>query len=269
MQQRQCVILEGNVKWCEASSTLLLKQFDPSKVISLSDQIDDGYLVISQKQAQQQLGKEFDAVIFDGLTELNPDSLGAMMGTIKQGGVLILWLNTDETSVWLQRLKGISEVFSQQHANFHIAQQGQTLPQLSSIEAQPQSNEIYLTDDQRKAVDAIKHVVHGHRRRPLVLSADRGRGKSASLGIAAGQLLNEGKQTILVTAPSLAVAKTVFEHAYRLLPEAEYDAGLITLQNAEIRFIAPDALIELDLKADLLLVDEAAAIPASILEKLL
>ncbi len=269
MTHRQCVILQGNLEWCLDSSKSLLADFDDNTIISLSNYTDNDFLSLSQKQAKQQLGKEFDVVIFDATTELNPDSLGAMMGTIKQGGVLILWLSADDTSVWLQRFKRISAVFSEQHSNFNIVQKGQELPQLSIAEAQPQLNETYLTDDQRKAVEAINKVVHGHRRRPLVLSADRGRGKSASLGIAAGQLLNEGKQTILVTAPSLAVAKTVFDHACRLLPDAEYATGLITLNNAEIRFIAPDALIESDLKADLLMVDEAAAIPASILEELL
>ncbi|MDQ7072412.1 MAG: GNAT family N-acetyltransferase [Gammaproteobacteria bacterium] len=125
-----------------------------------------------------------------------------------------------------------------------------------------------MLGDQQRAVEAIKRVVHGHRRRPLVLSADRGRGKSASLGIAAAQLLLEGKN-ILVTAPSLAIAETVFEYAKRLLPESIALAGQLSLGEATIRFIAPDALIATDSKADLVLVDEAAAIPASMLEALL
>ncbi|HHA19325.1 MAG TPA: tRNA(Met) cytidine acetyltransferase, partial [Methylophaga sp.] len=108
-----------------------------------------------------------------------------------------------------------------------------------------------------------------HRHRPLVLSSDRGRGKSAALGLAAAQLLTEGKQTILLTAPSLAVTETVFEHASRLLPQATLSRALISIGDAEIRFIAPDILVESEQKADLLMIDEAAAIPASMLEKLL
>ena len=44
------------------------------------------------------------------------------------------------------------------------------------------------TADQQRAVDAVVRVVTGHRRRPVVLTSDRGRGKSAAFGIAAAQL---------------------------------------------------------------------------------
>ncbi len=296
----------------------MLEQFNTANIIALHNQPTADYVTISQKQAQQYLGKEFDAVIFDALIDFNPDSLGAIIGTIKQGGVLIIWLDKSQHSLWLQRFKRVLKEFDKHNANFTIVQQGQLLPQLSLPEKHQQSDVlyplsfrlhnlyvipeicyrgsitvtldsrlkaagvtkkckpasssvlgIYLTEDQQKAVEAIKRVVHGHRRRPLVLSANRGRGKSASLGIAAAQLLAEGKQTILITAPSLATADTVFEHARRLLTNAQSSAGLISLNKAEIRFIAPDALIQSDLKADLVLVDEAAAIPASMLEKLL
>ncbi|PHS22996.1 MAG: tRNA cytosine(34) acetyltransferase TmcA [Methylophaga sp.] len=268
-QQRQCVILEGDAQWCLTSSLSLLAGFENSNTILLSSEADNNFLTISQKQALHYLGKEFDAVIFDALEEFNSDSLGAIIGTIRQGGVLIIWLKDQQDSLWLQRFKRIAKEFEQQHANFNIIQQRQALPQLSLPEVQQPSNEIYFTEDQQQAVEAIKRVVHGHRRRPLVLSADRGRGKSASLGIAAAQLLAEGKQNILVTAPSLSIAETVFEHAARLLPDANCSAGLLSFNKAELRFIAPDALIESDLKADLVLVDEAAAIPASMLERLL
>ncbi|MFW5451214.1 MAG: tRNA(Met) cytidine acetyltransferase TmcA [Methylophagaceae bacterium] len=269
MQQRQCVVLQGDIDWCQSSSKKLLIDFDNHNIIYLSDTIKNTD-AISQKQAKTQLGKEFDAVIFDGLTQLNPDSLGAIIGTVKAGGVLILWLSPKPpTSLWSQRFNQIVNDFESKNNSLSIVQQGQALPQLSLAIARIDSDQTYLTDDQQQAVAAILKVVHGHRRRPLVLSADRGRGKSASLGIAAAQLIKDGKQTILVTAPSLAIADIVFEHARRLLPDAELSAGLISVNGAEIRFIAPDVLIESELKSDLVLVDEAAAIPAAMLEKLL
>ena len=268
MQQRQCVILSGDAKWCQSSSQILLEDFDNNNILALSNQSHD-VLTLPQKQAQRYLGKEFDAVIFDALDEFNPDSFGAIVGTVKQGGAIIICFDINkQSSLSMQRFMRVVAEFEQRYEHFTVVQQDQTVTKLQAP-ILSNDNQIVLTDDQQQAVNAISKVVHGHRRRPLVLSADRGRGKSASLGIAAAQLLKEGKQTILVTAPSLATVDTVFEHASRLLSDAESSSGLISVNGAEIRFVAPDVLIESDLKADLVLVDEAAAIPAAMLGKLL
>ncbi len=117
------------------------------------------------------------------------------------------------------------------------------------------------TADQRLAVAAILRAARGRARRPLVIIADRGRGKTAALGIAAGELLGSGRRRILVTAPRLAAVEPLFSHAAACRPGAA-SAG-------ELRFQAPDALCQAPEPADLLLVDEAAAIPAPLLECLL
>lgn len=86
---------------------------------------------------------------------------------------------------------------------------------------------------------------------PVVLTADRGRGKSAALGMAASQLLAAGKR-VLLTAPSRATVATVFKHA-------EHSPA----------FFAPDDLLQTLPQGDVLLVDEAAAIPVPLLLKML
>jgi tRNA(Met) cytidine acetyltransferase len=126
-----------------------------------------------------------------------------------------------------------------------------------------------LTEDQHRAVEAIQHVVTGHRKRPLVLSSDRGRGKSSALGIAAARLMQDSSRKILVTAPRMSATESLFQQARRLLPEASSDANSIKLDQSELRYSAPDHLLAQPQPADLLLVDEAAAIPTPILEALL
>ncbi len=249
MQQRQCVIFQGEQDWSLASAKTLLAEFDHENQLS-----------ISQMQAQNQLGKEFDAVVLNThqQSQLNPDSLGAIIGTVTAGGVLILLLSDSvSNSLWMQRFNQIAADFSSQYKSFIVVKKGDDLPKISS----PKYHEQSQTKDQQLAIQAILKVVQGHRRRPLVLSSDRGRGKSAALGMAAAELIKQGKQRIIITAPSLATVETVFKHA----------AGILSDPNdlAKITFIAPDALIESDEKADCVLVDEAAAIPASILEQLL
>jgi len=267
MQQRQCVILQGDAEWCRNSAKQLLRNIDDTQQLYISRLPEQGVVSVSQKQAKQQLGQEFAAVVFDAQHELNPDSFGIVIGTVKAGGVFILCLPERlAPSLFLQRFNQLIHQFVHDNSYFYRVEQGDDLPVLSSIN---ESIKHQQTDDQHLAVQAILKVVSGHRRRPLVLSADRGRGKSASLGIAAAQLLLKGKQRILVTAPSLIIADAVFRHAAILLADAVVSMGLISWNNAEIRFVAPDELVQADLKADLVLVDEAAAIPTSMLEHIL
>ena len=262
MQQRQCVILKGDAKWCRESAKHLLTDFEQDTLLYISNTLEQDVLSLVQKQAKQQLGQEFAAVVFDACDELTPDNFGIAVGMVKAGGTFILCLpDTLPTSLFLQRFNHVINQFVQTHETFYSIEQGDDLVVLPIINQSFQQRSDYQTQDQQLAVEAILKVVHGHRRRPLVLSADRGRGKSASLGIAAAQLVLEGKKTILVTAPSLTIADTVFKHAASLLPDCVVSKGLIRHQYAEIRFIAPDELINSELKADLVLVDEAAANP--------
>ncbi len=270
MQQRQCVILLGDKEWCLSSSRVLLAEFDKNNLIFLSNSICSDYRTISQKQAQQQLGKEFSAVIFDALDGFNPDSFGAIVGTIKAGGALIVFMpSVLPDSLWQQRFHQIGHDYSTSDSSIHIIKQDEVLTSLAIPNPTLASNKYSPTSDQQTVLNSILKVVHGHRRRPLVISSDRGRGKSAVLGMAAAMLIQQGKKTIIVTAPSLATVATVFEHAVRLLPDVQLSKGHLLYNNAEIKFIAPDALIASDQKADLLLIDEAAAIPTPMLEQLL
>ena len=268
MEQRQCLILKGESEWCHSSLPTLLAEFDKDRTIFLSNHSVDTIFTIPQKKSQSQLGKEFDLVIFDACEQFDPDSLGIIMGTIRAGGSLILVLSPAiQSSLWMKRFESIVAEFSQQYDSFMLVEQGQVLPKLSPPIQREKSD--CRTDDQQQAIAAISKVVHGHRRRPLVISSDRGRGKSAALGIAAAELILQGKTKIIVTAPSRATVDTVFEHADRLLLHGKRSQGSIQYKNAEIKFIAPDALLQSDIQADLLLVDEAADIPTPILEKLL
>ncbi|MGF1693271.1 tRNA(Met) cytidine acetyltransferase TmcA [Photobacterium kagoshimensis] len=131
-----------------------------------------------------------------------------------------------------------------------------------------------VTVDQTRAVEAIRKVVLGHRKRPLVLTADRGRGKSSALGLAAASLMREREINIVVTAPSFATVETLFKHARQQLELSREQVTQVSesewqWQNSSLRFVAPDRLIEQQIGCDLLIVDEAAAIPSPLLLDLL
>lgn len=210
-------------------------------------------VVHSHKEAQTFLGQEFDAVIIDLHPTFDANAFGAITGTIRGGGFLVL-LVPDQllNGRFLQRFYSIllnSSALKQQ------IQAGETVEPLPFLE----NIKLTASDDQTKAVEAILHVVAGHRRRPLLITADRGRGKSAALGIAAARLLQTTCQHICICAPSKKTAEIVFQHARA--NHTDIVDGLT--------FYSVDELLQEGIKTDLLLVDEAASIPLNRLNKLL
>ena len=117
-----------------------------------------------------------------------------------------------------------------------------------------------VTTDQARTLAALLRLPRMRARRPLVLTADRGRGKSAALGIAAGRLAAESGCRVLVTAPRRAAVEGLLAHAR---------AAGGTAETARLRYLAPDALLGERPAAEVLLIDEAAGIPAPLLEALL
>ncbi|WP_296807689.1 GNAT family N-acetyltransferase [Thiocapsa sp.] len=163
-----------------------------------------------------------------------------------------------------------------------------TDPGRTTAESDPDPAEP-ATSDQDHAITAILAVAHGRAHRPLVIRAHRGRGKSAALGIAAGRLLCERPHLILVTAPRRSAADALFKHAAAVLggharactldAETGTTPDLTTPTKADraghgraagsLAFVSPADLAAQTPAADLLLIDEAAGIPAPILETLL
>ena len=292
--QRRLLVISGERDWARD----LLSQFTLSTTFErrlyLTDKPIEESLSIPIAKAQQFLGQELDCLVYDCFAGLNPDALGAAGGSVVAGGLLILL--TPELDEWqnfldpdyerllvhpfkqhqIRRLflKRFAQTIGRAKSAVLISEKAGCHSAVTSINNTVQSQETLVesycaTTDQQEAVNAIVKVVKGHRRRPLVIQSDRGRGKSASLGIASAQLLQGQVKQILVSAPRLASVKPVFEHAASILGVSLKDAGLLEYEGSSLRFVAPDALLRQLPKADLVLIDEAAAIPLAILEPLL
>ncbi|WP_421185089.1 tRNA(Met) cytidine acetyltransferase TmcA [Aeromonas enteropelogenes] len=227
-------------------------------------------------KALQRLGQECDTLVLNAFSGFHPDAFGALAGTLRAGGLLLLL--TPPRAQWpgypdpdRVRLVARPEEAAQAGHGF-IARLMRLLegdPALSLLPPddgkpwQPLGPDRPLSDDQALALPAIHKVLHGHRRRPLVLSADRGRGKSSLLGIAAAELLRDQPDLqIIVTAPSQGTVATLFDHAAKRL-------GTTVEKLAGLAYCSPDRLVQEGLQPDLLLVDEAAAIPTPLLEAML
>ncbi|MDV7104860.1 GNAT family N-acetyltransferase [Vibrio sp. TH_r3] len=211
---------------------------------------------LSYKQGSLLLGQEIDCLIYDDSNGFDANSLTAASGALCRGGIFFLLLsgNCCNSYQWVERHSIDTIVITQSGA----------LPALPHLLVSV-DNQLPFAE-QKQAVSLIKQVLLGHRKRPLVLTADRGRGKSAALGIAAAQLISERTTKILLTAPSRKSVDSVFLHAKSNLHSiTALSNNTLVSGNSFIQFVSPDELLRDNVECDLLFVDEASAIPVSML----
>ena len=146
------------------------------------------------------------------------------------------------------------------------------------------------TLDQAKAVVSFLDAASEKTLRSTVaLTAARGRGKSAALGLAIAGAIGLGYSNIFVTAPSPENLRTLFEFIFKGLDDLEYkehlDYDLVESTNPAlgkaivrvnvyrthrqtVQYIQPQHYARLA-QAELLVIDEAAAIPLPIVKQML
>ncbi|WP_234271601.1 tRNA(Met) cytidine acetyltransferase TmcA [Billgrantia ethanolica] len=226
-------------------------------------------------KARTRLGGEHDLIVYDAASEagFDPDAFGALSGTLRAGGLLLLLLppatGNQAVSHYMARLR--ERLVQATDAVHWTPGEPLRLPG-PRPEPKPEADSgdpDCITRDQRQAVERLIGL---RRRRPLVITADRGRGKSAALGIACARLLNEGQAKIWVTAPRLAAVEALFERLASLCPQGHRHGGRFDDEGGgRVEFVAPDELSarvergEAGGQGSWLLVDEAAAIPAALL----
>lgn len=290
LHHRRLIVISGNDDWVYALCEQILLEQGISDFVAISHNTDWFKDAIPQSRFRSILGTETHYLVFDALKSLNPDAFGAVSGTVQGGGLLILLV--PEFSHWIaspdEFVKGFygapnSNADCENYFITRFVHALQSNPDVVCLTQSEQDVERALPslnqqlsknkqspgfEKQAQAVEAILHVVHGHRRRPLVITADRGRGKSAALGMAAARLVSQGAKRIIVTAPHREAVDTLFRYAGMRLEDAHETAGGLQTDDAEIIFVAPDELCRNELECALLLVDEAGAIPTHILETL-
>jgi len=134
--------------------------------------------------------------------------------------------------------------------------------------------ETCLTDDQVATVQSFESLsTPGH---ALVVEADRGRGKSSAAGLAAGALAGAGAD-VLVTAPQYRSAREVFARASSALSTLGWlqtqddpeNPQRLQTADGQVRYADPTGAAERAADVDVVIVDEAAALPVRVLERFL
>lgn len=146
------------------------------------------------------------------------------------------------------------------------------------------------TTDQAKALETfVDAIAEKTLRSTVTLTAARGRGKSAALGVAIAAAVAHGYSNIFITSPSPENLKTLFEFIFKGFDALNYsdhtDYNIIQSTNPDfnkaivrvniyrqhrqtIQYIRPQDAHVLG-QAELLVIDEAAAIPLPLVRKLM
>jgi tRNA(Met) cytidine acetyltransferase len=241
---------------------------------------------VSPQRFRDRLGTESDFVVFTQ-QQLTVDAFAALSGTLVAGGILFLIIND---MALVKRSNFFKRFFSllQGYSAHVILEQGAigfpSLKRISEASGEQVINSVSssapkmfsygcVTQEQVSAVEAITKVITGKSQRPLVLTADRGRGKSSALAIACAQLLvvakKDNKLHIVITAAELNSVQVFFNQLAISLPQGHLEGHKFTTFNGFVEFVPIDKLLKWQPSVSLVLVDEAAAIPVYLLEQLL
>jgi tRNA(Met) cytidine acetyltransferase len=292
-RHRRLLLISGDPDLCRQQARQVIAALSPEQPLWIGESAPEGVARLRNRQAQERLGRELDLLIYDAFCGFDPNAFGALGGTLRGGGLLLLlapplaqwpsypdpqherlavagYASAEVGGAFLQRLAAMLATDpSVVRVSNHQLPCARIDNAVAPIPPPPQLHGECRTGDQQRAVEAIERVVKGHRRRPLVLSSDRGRGKSSAMGIAAAGLMRETGRQLWVTAPRRGAVDALFEQARRLLPGAELKQGVLRYRESNLTYSAADHLLAHPQAADLLLVDEAAAIPTALLQGLL
>ncbi|MEM8594298.1 MAG: GNAT family N-acetyltransferase [Pseudomonadota bacterium] len=256
---------------------------------------------VSAKQLPTLLGTETNCVVLDVHDSLDANILCMSCGYVTAGGALIILMPTltathcldnrpHHSSMQLldypQDITQLRSVFAHrllaalnesEHVIWQSQNQTMQIPshRLDSSCAHPPNTHILQEQiqtfiehpEQRSVVEAIKRCAQGHAKRPVVIYANRGRGKSTALGMAAYELLLAGKRRIVVCAQHAQHVSAVFQ-AIATVSEQPNNAREFTREGGRIQFASVDDVLASDEVIDCLMIDEAATLSVDQLKQL-
>ena len=229
--------------------------------------VPDNVLIIGESgiafsKATNLLGQEFEHILFDARNGIHLEALAIAAGTLKMGGTLCLvlsdWENLsqhpDQDSL---RWNGNQSVIATPNFIYHFKQciERYHFPILREESAVEFPAFFYSNEHHKNATLAQQQIIKTILQAEqdiYFLTAKRGRGKSALLGMLANQI----QAPVYLTAPNKSAVHSV-----------------IKFSEGEIEFIAPDELaLTLQTEPEFsqsawLLVDEAAMLPLPLLQE--
>ncbi len=243
------------------------------------------------------LGKTYDLLIMDVSKQFRPNDLGALVETVGGGGLILITLPED----WTERLTLFQRnLISPPYASGDVRQtfkkrflsslgvpgiwlmtkdsvvgikriEKHELP--SRMELDDPVESLVMSEDQLRVLRTIRAAASSRSRQAIVITANRGRGKSAALGLAISQLLGQRLvKTIGVTSASIDGVQVLFDFIKRGLEsqgirysEVRRDDNVVSImaRGRVVFYRSPLSMSELKIRTKV--VDEAATIPVHLL----
>lgn len=283
--ERRLLVISGGQHQTLHDATLILQHLKPTAVCWVGDDAPPGVNSLQATQATTALGSEIPLIVFNAWSGLHPDAFCALAGTLTGGGVMILL--TPSLHRWSARadpdyarmipygysvddvrghfLQRITRAFADSLpiVLWNADQQAPVFaPDCFTVKAQADGKGGLAVDEQDRALQVLCECMHQTPPEIVVITADRGRGKSALMGRLAARLLKQAPLRVIVTAARPAAVRQV-------LAWADHEKRNLGVTGEGPVFMAPDKLIAGGESADCLLIDEAAMLPLDLLKSLI
>ncbi|BBL46245.1 tRNA(Met) cytidine acetyltransferase TmcA [Metallosphaera sedula] len=246
---------------------------------------------IDYSSSERYLGSTFDLSIIDAVDDFRPSYAARAVETVRGGGLIILYTNRlEEGKLYrdtLTRDGKVNNLFEERFRHKLLSHRGilywndgelivrpyssseVSKPKRSRKGKYPELAKLCKTDDQVKVLDEIDFLLE-EGKKLLVVTAPRGRGKSASVGLALPLLISQSKYplSIVVTSPTYWSGAEIMRFSEmslkalhkRFRKVISRDGKILSLEIGEsrIRWLPPE--LARDQHGDILVVDEAAAL---------
>lgn len=277
ISHRQLLWISGNEVWSNNAAEHLLKLTGTAENIWVGARQNDLGSILPN-QFRSLLGTEYNNAVYSAYSHFSLSALFAIAGTVKKNGILILltpsledWATsctcipsqshgfTSQSSLFLRYLSNYlladKQVIKLFQNNKHFDQH-----QLQANIGKRKENketpfETTLTKEQDNVVAVLLEALVKPTPYAATLIAKRGRGKSWLLGSLIRTLIHK-HHTVALVAPQAKSTNQVFTH----LSDCE--------KSPLFRYCAPDSPSLLTTEFDIIIVDEAAAIPLPVLMRI-
>jgi len=253
-------------------------------------------------QTEEVLGGTWDILIADISHQFRANDIGRLIEVVRGGGLAILTIPPAEE--WINSMtefqrrfmvppfesRGVRQLFKSRflssigkRGTFLLGEEvrGELCGRVSKDRAPIERTgdplfDLCATRDQQRVLRSILDAFK-ERKRAFILTANRGRGKSAVIGIALSLIMNRSKiRSAVVTSPSIEGVQTIFNFLMRgldaqgvnyepLIREGRIIA--LRFKGKDVFYLTPESAAEVEVS--LKVVDEAASIPVTTLFKFL